>query len=200
MIRTLAIFATLTFGCGSSKRATPTREACTTYAQRTAELMYVGFERGSHGMGPYIKKEFIAAVATPLVPYCLEHLPPKHVTCVGSAATAADADLCLVDGALKVAMTPVLQQLVKDASKVADLPATATECQAAAKVVLAAMQPATGVVAMKLPAQEQIAALCVADHWTADFVRCTAANGVDCKATDNVKPGITKLVRETQLR
>jgi hypothetical protein len=185
---------------GDSNQAT--KSECAEYAKKTADLMYVGFERGSHGMAPYVKPEFVTAFAAPVTAYCVEHLPKDHVQCVAKATSAADADRCPLDPATKDAMKPVLSQVTKDAiQNVTSLPATDAECHAAATVVLTSMQAAASASpGAKLPTQEQIAALCIRDRWTADFVRCTATNGVDCKATPNVKPGLVQLVKDAQVK
>ncbi len=163
--------------------------------------MYVGFERGAHGMAQYIKPEILKAIATPLVPYCIEHLPVDHVRCIGAATTATDADRCALDPAIQTALQPVLQQVTKDAiATTSDLPATDIECRAAAKAIILSMQADLAQhPGAKLPTQDQLAALCVADHWTADYVRCTAAGGTsECTAKPNVESGIQKLVRDAQ--
>ncbi len=206
MIRTAALLAILVLGCGSSKtdgpaaRADqPPRESCVAYAKRTAELMYVGFERGGHGMAQYIEPEFTTAVSTPLVPYCMDHLPADHVRCVSTAATAQAADACLLDPAIQAPMNAFLRTLVKEAANVAELPASEAECRGAAVEAVKAMR--AGVAALpgaKVPTIDQVAALCVRDKWTADYVRCTVANGKSCLSKPNVKAGVTKLVTDVQ--
>jgi hypothetical protein len=182
--------------CGSSKNNATANDACVAYAQRTAELMYVGFERGAHGMAQYVKPEFVAAVATPLAPYCREHVPAEHAACVAAAKTASDADACALDPARMAETTKFLRELVLNAAEVANLPATESECRAAGAEAVRQMQVAAAMT--KLPSSDQVAALCVHDRWTADYARCTAAKQRDCLAKPEVKAGVQKLLADLQ--
>ncbi len=158
--------------------------------------MFIGFERGAHGMAQYIKPEFVAALATPLAPYCREHLPAEHARCVAAAKSASDADACALEPARMAETTAFLRELLVKAAEVANLPATESECRAAAAEAVRQMQVAAA--ATKLPSVDQVAALCVHDRWTADYTRCTAAKQHDCLAKPEVRAGVEKLLADQQ--